>query len=152
MSRLWLWGRGGLLGLTVCLAACSTTSPFVNKGPENLRIVTDVRSGSASVDVYAAGDPCHPDYLGTVNLEGNSTTAGLPVGKRILMEVVFQGGNYFTGYHSSSYPIYFTPRAGLHYEARVSNIDDMYGAELMVVSARGVRHKVPSYEPHCPAK
>lgn len=134
------------------IGACSTLHTYSNVVGENLFITQDVRSGTARLDVYSGESLCNVSYQGTVELSDKRVSIGLS-GKTIYLDFNFQSGSYFTGYKNNSYGVYLIPRAGFHYEAAVSYVDNMYGVTLYEQDAQGGgRRKFQRIEPACNSK
>lgn len=144
--------RATLLLLAAGLAsACSSLHPYQSSAPDNMNISVDVRSGSARVDVYSADKPCDVSYQGTVDLSDKKVKIGIPANRMSYLVFSFEGGSYFTGYHTTSTAIYLTPRAGYRYEAAVSYADAMYSATIYEQDAHGARREIPRLKPACAA-
>ncbi len=140
--------RVALLALIAGMASgCSSTHPYASSTPENMTITTDVRSGTANLDVYSVEAPCKTNYEGTVDLSDAKLRIGVPANKLICLEFNFDGGNYFTGYRHTYYRMYLTPRAGYHYDTAVSYVDAMYGATIYEVDGHGGRRQLHYAEP-----
>ena len=143
-------GRTAVLVLvTGAVAACSSAFPYRSAGPENLHIATDLRSGTAIMRVYETKGKCSWNYQGTVELSRRNLQVGLPVNRQSYLVFIFEGGNYFAGYHSIDYDMYLTPRPGYRYEAEVSYNNDMYDVTIYERGRHGGRRKIPHISPHC---
>lgn len=150
MSTRIFFYKAALTIFVACMAsACSSLHPYRSSVPENLDISTDVHSVSATMDVYSTDNPCEASYQGAVDLSEKKIKAGIPANKLSRLVFNFKGVSYFTGYHSTSYSIYLTPRAGYHYEAVVSYADAMYASTIYEQDAHGGRRKIPRTEPAC---
>lgn len=148
MPSLISFCRVALLVPVACaLSACSSTHAYTSKPPENMSIKPDVRTGSARLHVYDVDNKCNMNYQGTVELS-EKVRIGLPVNKLSYLDFNFSDTSLFTGSHSTSYGMYLTPRAGYHYDAVVSYVDEMYGATVHEQDTHGgARHEVPSIVP-----
>jgi len=135
------------------VAGCSSLHPFKSGAPENMAITTDARSVSVQMDVYSVDSKCEASYQGTVDLSDKKVRTGIPANKLSYLVFYFGGGSYFTGYHSTSYAIYLTPRPGYHYDATASYADGMYGATIYERDAHGGgRRKIPFIEHACASR
>lgn len=152
MTRAASLSRVAALALVAgVVAGCSSLHSFKSSGPENMNITTDAHSVSVRMDVYSVDAKCEASYEGTVDLSEHKVSTGIPASKLAYLAFFFSGGNYFTGYHSTNYGMYLTPRPGYRYEADVSYADSMYGVTILEVDGHGARRKIP-FSAHCPSK
>jgi hypothetical protein len=131
-----------VLVMTV-ISACSSTRPYTSGSPENLTVKTDIRTGTAWLNIYEVDNTCATKYLGTVDLIDSRVRVAIPINKPSYLLFTFASSSFLSGNSSTSYGIYLTPRAGYKYDATISYIDDMYVAMIHEQDARGgVRHEI----------
>jgi hypothetical protein len=119
------------------VSACSSTKPYTSNSPVNLSIKTDIRKGTAWMNVYEVDNACAMKYMGTVELEGSRVKVAIPINKPGYLLFTFADASLFTGNSRSSYGIYLTTRAGYQYDATVSYVDDMYTLMVHEQNPRG---------------
>ena len=126
-----------VLIILVMVSACSSTRPYTNNSPENLSLKTDIRKGTAWLNVYEVDNACATKYLGTVELEGSRVKVAIPINKPSFLQFSFSTASLLSGRSSSSYGMYLTTRAGYQYEGTVSYVDDMYTMMVHENNSRG---------------
>jgi hypothetical protein len=119
------------------VSACSSTSPYTSSSPDNLSIKTEIRKGTAWMNVYEVNNACATKYMGTVDLEGAKVKVAIPINKPSYLLFTFADASLFAGSSRSSYGIYLTTRAGYQYDATVSYVDDMYTLMIHEQNTRG---------------
>ena len=129
------------------VGACSSTHPYTSSSPENLSIKTDIRKGTAWLNVYEIDNACATKYLGTVELEGSRVKVAIPINKSSYLQFSFANSSLFSGNSTTSYGMYLTSRAGYQYDATVSYVDDMHTMMVHEKNSGGARRDITRVVP-----
>lgn len=135
-----------LLALILCagfFSGCSGIKPYPNNLDKNLYITTTTESGSvfssvnASLDIYQVKPDCTLNYQGTVKLDTNSKSVGIPANDPSYLVFGFTSSSFLASNSGNiSYETLLKPRKGYHYLITASYIDDIYNVQIRETDPR----------------
>ena len=134
----------GVLLFLGAIAGCSNLKTYPNTADKNLLIRTKMQSGSILADVeavlhiYRLRDGCTTDYLGTVELDKDSTQVGITTGQPTYLKFIFKTSGMFASSTTTvPYTTILTLRPGVQYSADVSYVDSIYNVVIREIGSRG---------------
>ena len=129
---------------TVLLAGCSGIKSYQNTPDTNFHVRTAADSGSwfssvrAAVDIHRVGTTCQTDYEGTVQLNRPTIDIGIPPNRWSHLVFVFSSSSFWANRSGTiTYETLMKPRAGYHYEVKVTYRDDMYNVSVRETPSGG---------------
>ena len=132
-SKSWV---AGYLAI-VLMAGCSGIKTYPNTLEKNLRVQTEMESGSlfssirAAVDIYRVGNNCQTQYEGTVQLNEPVVNIGIPQDRDAYLVFVFANSSFLGNTSGQiSHGTMFTPRPGRRYDVKVRYMEDIYSVTL----------------------
>ena len=127
----------GVLILCCILSGCSGMRPYPNTLAKNLYINTETKSGSifskvrATVKIYRVDERCQIKYEGTVRLDRPLVEVGIPSERLSYLVFNFSCSSFLANSSSSiSQDTLLKPRAGYHYDIKVSYVEDIYNVTI----------------------
>lgn len=125
----------GLL-LLLALAGCSGLKDYPGGSERNLLIRTQASGTTltkvtAFLHVYRMQDVCNAEYLGTVTLDRNEMTTGVPLRQPIYLKFVFKTSQRFSNNSAIiPYGVMVTSQPEVRYVAELRYADGMYQVEI----------------------
>lgn len=113
--------------MAMILAGCSGIPRYEDPFPPNMRVRTELDSGTifsntvAGFDVYRVRDDCNFEYRGRVSLDKASTDVGVPVDETVYLDFIFT-----TRRGEVRHGTLLTPRPEHDYEALATYSKGMY--------------------------
>jgi hypothetical protein len=133
------------------LAGCSSAKTYPDGLPKNVQIRTETSSNvRAAVHIHRVDAKCLTQYEGTLALDRPAVELGIPAGRTSVMAVTFSTSSWLAGSSTSTrYATLLTPRAGYHYDVKVSYRDNIYGVAVREIeprrsSSREIERKDPA--------
>lgn len=123
-----------LIGL---LTGCSGQFTYPNTFDKNLRIHTTTDSGSvfssvrAAVGIYRVDAGCKIEYQGTLDLDDQEMSVGIPSGRPTYLVFEFANNSFLANSRRSiTYDTLLNPAHGRRYDVEVSYHDDIYNVAI----------------------
>jgi len=120
------------------LAGCSGLKAYSDTSVKNLNVHTRTDSGSflsstrASLDIYGVNNTCQTAYQGTVILDKETRTIGLPAERPSYLVFRFESSSFLANSSgATNYDTLFTPLPGRHYDVDVRYIDGIYSVTIL---------------------
>lgn len=133
-------GLGATLAAAAMLAACSSVKIYPQMRPANVQIRSETSPPQvrAEIHIHRVDASCRTQYEGTVRLDRPVVELGLPAGRTSVVAVTFSSSSMLSGSSSSvRYATLLTPRAGHHYDVKVSYRDNLYDVAIREIDPRG---------------
>jgi hypothetical protein len=123
---------------TSVLAGCSGLKTYSDTSAKNLDVHTRTDSGSflsstrASLDIYSVNNTCEPAYQGTVTLDQETRTVGLPAERPSYLVFRFESSSFLANSSgATSYDTLLTPLPDHHYDVDVRYLDGIYSVTIL---------------------
>jgi hypothetical protein len=120
------------------LAGCSGLKAYSNTPARNLDVHTRTDSGSflsstrTSLDIFSVNNTCQTSYQGTVTLDKDTRTIGLPAERPSYLVFRFESSSFLTNSSgATSYDTLLTPLPDRHYDVDVRYIDGIYSVTIL---------------------
>ena len=120
------------------LAGCSGLKSYPNTSAKNLDIHTRTDSGSflsstrASLDIFSVNKACQTSYQGSVTLDKETRTIGLPAERPSYLVFRFESSSFLANSSSAtSYDTLLTPLPDRQYDVDVRYLDGIYSVTIL---------------------
>lgn len=127
-----------LLGAAVLAGCSSAAKTYPDALAKNVHIRTETSPNvRAAVHIHRLDAKCLTEYEGTLELNRPAVELGIPAGRTSVMAVTFSTSSWLAGSASSTrYATLLTPRAGYHYDVKVSYRENIYGVAIREIDPR----------------
>jgi hypothetical protein len=120
------------------LAGCSGLNTYSDTSAKNLDVHTRTDSGSflsstrASLDIFSVNNTCQKTYQGTVALDKETRTIGLPAERPSYLVFRFESSSFLANSGgANSYDTLLTPLPDRHYDVDVRYLDGIYSVTIL---------------------